>query len=67
VQKNPDDTEYATVDEPVLIFIPERAQIPHLEPGDEMWVEVTLPAQGPPRPIRLAVKKSGVFTPLKFD
>jgi hypothetical protein len=32
-----------------------------------MWVEVTVPAQGPPRPIRIAVKQNGALTPLKLD
>jgi hypothetical protein len=36
-------------------------------PGEELWVEVTLPRRGPPRPIRLAVKKDGVLTPLDLD
>jgi hypothetical protein len=67
LHKNPDGTLVAAVQEPVLIFIPDRAQIPHLDRGDQMWVEVTLPRQGPPRPIRLAIKKDGVFTPLKLS
>jgi hypothetical protein len=32
-------------------------------PGEELWVEVTLPRRGPPRPIRLGVKKDGVMIP----
>ena len=35
--------------------------------GEELWVEVTLPKQGGPRPIRLAVKKDGVLAPLELD
>ena len=41
-------------------FIPEHVLDPSLRPpGEELWVEVTLPRRGPPRPIRLAVKKDG--------
>jgi hypothetical protein len=51
--------------EPVAFFIPEHAQDPsRLPPGQELWVEVSVPRHGPPRPIRLAVKKDGVLTPL---
>lgn len=33
--------------------------------GEELWVEVTVPKKGPPRPIRLGVKKNGgAITPL---
>jgi hypothetical protein len=65
LRQNPDGTATATTQQPVLIFIPDNAQIPTLTRGDEMWVEVTLPKQGPPRPIRLALKtKDGKFTPL---
>jgi hypothetical protein len=28
---------------------------------------VTVPAKGPPRPIRMGVKKDGVITPLHLD
>lgn len=52
--------------DPVLFFIPEHVQDPSIRaPGEELWVEVTLPKKGPPRPIRLAViKQDGTFTPL---
>jgi hypothetical protein len=51
--------------EPVAYFIPEHAIDPSRRPRDEeLWVEVTVPPKGPPRPIRLGVKKSGVLTPL---
>ncbi|MCZ6514734.1 MAG: hypothetical protein O6850_02600 [Acidobacteria bacterium] len=33
----------------------------------QLWAEVTLPRQGPPRPIRLGVKKEGLLTPLDLD
>jgi len=48
-------------------FIPEHVPDPSLRPpGEELWVEVTLPRRGPPRPIRLAVKKDGKLTLLKW-
>lgn len=34
--------------------------------GGELWAEVTVPKNGPPRPIRLAVKKGNSFTPLEI-
>ncbi len=50
---------------PVDYFIPEHADDPSQRPaGEELWVEVTVPPKGPPRPIRLGTKKSGVLTPL---
>ena len=58
----------ATLDQPLAFFIPEHVPDPSVrEAGEELWVEVTLPKQGPPRPIRLAVKKDGVLTPLDLD
>jgi len=32
--------------------------------SEELWVEVTVPRRGPPRPLRLGVKKDGTLTPL---
>lgn len=52
---------------PVDFFLPEHANDPsRRQPGEELWVEVTVPAKGPPRPIRLAVKKGDTFTPLEI-
>ena len=57
--------EVAFLSEPVLYFIPEHADDPSRRPmGEELWVEVTVPKKGLPRPIRLGVKKNGVLTPL---
>ena len=57
----------ATLIEPVLLFLPEHAQDPWQRArGGELWVEVTVPAKGPPRPIRLAVKRGDTFTPLEI-
>ena len=66
LQMNNDGTMVAFSEEPVLIFVSEAAEVPHLKPGEELWVEVTIPAKGPPRPIRLGLKKDGVLTPLQL-
>ena len=56
------------ISEPVLFFIPEHTLIPRLERGEELWAEVTVPQQGPPRPIRLGIKHSnGELAPLRFE
>jgi hypothetical protein len=53
---------------PVDLFIGEhaanRVQIP---PGQELWVEVTVPRRGPPRPIQLALKDGKSWKPLGLD
>ena len=57
--------ELVVLTQPVAYFIPEHVQDPSLrQPGEELWVEVTVPKRGAPRPIRLAVKKDGTLTPL---
>ena len=46
-------------------FIPDSAQSPlPLKPGQELWIEVTVPPIGPPRPIQLALKDNGAWKPL---
>ena len=52
--------------EPLAYFIPEHVVDPSRRPaGETLWVEVTVPPKGTPRPIRLGVKKvDGVMTPL---
>ena len=53
------------VGRPVAFFIPEHVPDPSQRTtGEELWVEVTLPPEGPPRPIRLGVKKNGVLQAL---
>ena len=48
-------------------FIAEHAQSPlPLQPGQELWIEVTIPPKGPPRPIQLALKDNGAWKPLTF-
>ena len=53
--------------EPLAYFIPEHATDPsRRETGEELWVEVTVPPNGAPRPIQLGVRKDGVLTPLEI-
>lgn len=48
----------AVLDRSVAFFIPEHIPDPSRRPPDEeLWVEVTVPKKGPPRPIRLGIKK----------
>jgi hypothetical protein len=56
------------LDEPVDFYIAEHAASPlPVKPGQEFWVEVTVPPLGPPRPIQLAVKDNGAWKPLAFQ
>ncbi|MGC2765878.1 MAG: hypothetical protein WB607_10275 [Candidatus Acidiferrum sp.] len=51
--------------EPVAFFLPEHAMDPSVRSaGEELWMEVTVPKTGPPRPIQLAIKRGDSFTPL---
>lgn len=52
----------------VAYFIPPQVADPaRRPPGEQLWVEVTLPAQGAPRPIRLGVKRGdGAISPLQL-
>ena len=54
----------------VLFFVPEHALPFETLPAaqrPELWVEVTIPRAGPPRPIRLGVKKDGRLEPLAIN
>ncbi len=54
--------------DPVAFFIPEHIPDPSRRAnGEELWVDVTVPGKGPPRPVRLGVKKNGVITPLNLN
>ena len=56
------------LDTPVDFYIPEYATIPTpLKAGQEIWIEVTIPPKGPPRPIQLALKQDGAWKPLAFQ
>jgi hypothetical protein len=51
---------------PLAYFIPEHVPDPSIRGSDEeLWVEVTVPRRGAPRPIQLGVKKNDVLTPLE--
>jgi hypothetical protein len=51
--------------DPVAYFLPEHAPDPtRRASGEELWVEVSVPRHGTPRPIRLGVKRNGILTPL---
>lgn len=53
------------LNEPLAYFIPEHVADPSRRPaGETLWVEVTVPPRGAPRPIRLGVRKNGALTPL---
>jgi hypothetical protein len=79
-QRHDPDREYEMtlrVDQPcdkvpvrteLMYFIPEHAQSPFpLKSGQELWVEITVPPAGPPRPIQLALSSDAGFKPLKFE
>jgi hypothetical protein len=58
----------SVLQQPIEFFVSEHAEDPSRPPaGQELWVEVTVPPKGPPRPIRLGIKKGGVLTPLNLD
>ncbi len=45
--------------DPVNFYIAEHARSPlPLVPGTELWIEVTVPPKGPPRPIQLALRQA---------
>jgi uncharacterized membrane-anchored protein len=56
------------LDSGVDFYIPEHAASPlPMKAGQELWIEVTVPPKGAPRPIQLAVKQDGVWKPLAFE
>ena len=58
---------YGMLSQPVLFFLPEHVKDPSwLQRGQELWVEVTVPRKGPPRPIQLAVKDQTGWHPLNL-
>jgi hypothetical protein len=59
--------------DPVDFYIADTAKSPlplqpghELQPGPELWIEVTVPPTGPPRPLQLALKDNGAWKPLAF-
>jgi hypothetical protein len=68
--RHQDDKLVATVSGDMAYFLPEHANIPFSfqhPNNEELWVEATVPRKGPPRPIRLGIKKDSVLTPLALD
>jgi len=60
--------ERAPVSPAIDYFVPENAHSPFpLKPGQELWMEVTVPPSGPPRAIQLALSDSGKWQVLKFE
>ena len=62
------DSTYA-LNQDVAFFIPEHVADPSRRPaGEQLWIESTIPKQGPPRPIRLGVRRGdGAIVPLPID
>jgi hypothetical protein len=57
----------ATLSTSEVLFIPENAKLPlPLKPGEDLWVEVTVPSSGPPRPLQIALSDATGFHPLRF-
>jgi hypothetical protein len=53
---------------PVNFYISEHAAIPApIQPNQELWIEVTVPPKGLPRPIQLALKDGGLWKPLAYQ
>ena len=57
-----------TIMEPMAFFLPEHVPDPSVrQPGEELWVEVSVPKHGLPRPVRLGVKKDGQIQALDLQ
>ena len=60
--------ERVPLSEQIELFIADTAKTPFpLQKGEELWVEVTAPKSGPPRPIQLALSDSGGFHPMHLE
>ena len=60
--------EAMRLEQPVNFYIAEHAANPlPVRAGQELWIEVTIPPKGPPRPTQLAMKQDGVWKPLAFQ
>lgn len=54
--------------EPVNFYVAEHASTPlPLKAGEELWMELTVPPKGPPRPLQLAVKRGSQWMPLAYQ
>jgi hypothetical protein len=56
--------EAARLDDLVDFFVSEKAAVPPLKSGESMWVLVTVPPSGPPRPVKVAVSGATGWHPL---
>ncbi len=56
------------LDRPVPFYNAENVIDPsQLRPGQELWMEVTVPSAGPPRPLQLAMKDNGTWKTVAFQ
>jgi len=64
-----DGTSLALLDPPMAVFLAEHVPDPTLRAvGEQLWIEVTVPEEGPPRPLRLGVKRrNSAIVPLDLD
>ncbi len=54
------------LEKPVDFYIAEHAQsLQPVKRGQELWIEVTLPPKGPPRPLQMALEDDGVWKPFQ--
>jgi hypothetical protein len=54
--------------EPLAFFMSEHAADPSQRAaGQNLWVEATIPPNGPPRPIRLGRRSDGAIVPITAD
>lgn len=64
---NEQDCHNAQLDRSVDFYLPEHAPLPVPQSHDaSLWVEVTVPSSGPPRPIQLAVSDASGWHVLKL-
>jgi len=63
-----DNNLVAVINGETAYYLPEHKAGPTLhDRSEELWIEATIPRKGPPRPLRLGIKKNGVLTPLSAD
>ncbi|MES2391354.1 MAG: hypothetical protein V4555_06925 [Acidobacteriota bacterium] len=58
--------ERMTLGDSTEFFVSEKATLPVLKKGQELWALVTVPPQGPPRPVELAVAEGKEFRVLQL-
>lgn len=60
--------DFFLINEPLNFYLAESVPTPlPIQAGQELWIEVTVPPQGPPRPLQLALKQDGIWKPLAFQ